>query len=131
VSPASMRDANVFEAIGPASIGGEYPECLWTVVAVDCASALCTFLGPDLTEDTAIDCLSHNLICVRAGRDRSAFTVNHIAAHLHCRQPAKDIALSGPDWGYLSFEYFHETCDGSQVCGNGDCSIRGDQFVKL
>src|SRR6266481_4945278 len=131
VGPARMGNANLFKAVGPASIGGEYPECLGTVISVDRASALCTFLSPDFAEDAATDCLAHNLVCVLAARDRSAFTVNNIAAHLHCGQPAVDVALSGTDRGCLSFNDSHETRDRSQVCGDGDCLMRGDQFVKL
>src|SRR6266853_646795 len=73
-----MGNANLFKAVGPASIGGEYPECLGTVISVDRASALCTFLSPDFAEDAATDGLAHNLVCV-----------------------------------------------------DGDCLMRGDQFVKL
>src|ERR1700751_4983421 len=126
-----MRNAKAFKAVSPASIGGEYPECLRTVIAVDRASALCSFLGPDFAEDAAIDCPSHNLVCVLSAGDRSAFTVNNIAAHLHCRQPAVDVALSRAARGCLSFKDSHESRDRSQVCGDGDCLMRGDQFVKL
>jgi len=63
----------------------------------------CTFLSPGVAEDAARDCLPHNLICVLAGRERSAFTVNNIAVHLSCRQPSVVVALSWTDWGCLSF----------------------------
>jgi len=42
VGSASVRDAYVLEAVGPASIGGEYPQRLGTVITVDGASTLCT-----------------------------------------------------------------------------------------
>src|ERR1700676_1132017 len=125
-----MRNADVFEAIGPASIGGEYPKCLETVIAVEWASALCAFFSADFAEDAAIDCRSHNLIVV-AGGDRSADTVNHIAAHLHGGQPAVHVALSWTDRGCLRVDDAHETSDGAQICGHRDGLMREDQCVKL
>jgi hypothetical protein len=80
-----MRNGNVFEAVYPASVGGEYPQRLGTIIAVDCPSALCPFLCPDLAQDAAIDLPSHNLIGVIARGDDSAFAVNNVASDLHRR----------------------------------------------
>src|SRR5579863_3329813 len=125
-----MGNFNVLEAIRPTSIGGEYPQRLEIVIAVYGASALGAFLGPDLAEDPAIDLLSHRLAVV-SRRDRSSRAVNDIAAHLHRGQPAEYLAFSRADRRRLSFDYPHETCHGPQICGDGDCLMRGDQFVEL
>src|ERR1700674_192812 len=126
-----MCNGNVSEAVSPTSIGGKYPECLGSVITFDCPSALGTLLCHDLGQDASIDFPSHNLIGVLAGGDNSAFTVNNISAHLHGRQPTIDITLARADRRCLSFDYSHETRDGSKIRGNGNGLMRGNQFVEL
>ena len=92
--PASTDDADVFESVSSTSIGGEYPKCLRSFIAVGRTSALRSFVGLDLAQDPTIDCFSHNVIWIIASRHGSTFAVNNITADLHCRQPAIYVALS-------------------------------------
>src|SRR5271167_3303670 len=119
-----MSNRNVFQSVGSAGIGREYPQCLWKAITVDSASALCTFLSSHLAQYPVITRPSHNLICVLPSCDRSTYTVNNVAAHLHGSQRVEVVAFARSGCRCLSIEYFHETGDGSQICDDRDSLIR-------